>query len=75
MVNGLSVVAVRRDIEGNISDFKLSDGREITKSQCVQMINDGELHNLVAQKGRSGATVVRTQRNTPQANLSELPTF
>ncbi len=75
MDNDVKVVAVRRDAEGSITNFRLSDGREVTKSECASMVDAGELHNLVVQKGRSGATIIRSQVNTPQANLSELPTF
>lgn len=69
----LKVVAVRRDAEGNISQYKLDNGEELSKKQCEQYINSGRL-DLICAKGRSGATVIRSQADS-DCNLTELPTF
>lgn len=72
-MEALKVVAVQRDGDGNISNFKLNDERIISFNECRDLINSGKL-DLVCAKGRSGSLIIRSKPDSDQ-KLSELPTF
>lgn len=73
---GLHVVAVRHDGEnGRLSDFKLSDGREVNYSECYQMIERGEIPSLMTGVTRNGDTAIRSKRGYDNYSLDSLPTF
>ena len=72
-MSGLKVVAVRRDAEGRMNKFKLSDDRELTVEECKNLINEGKL-DLIVGRGRSGGTVIRSRPDSPE-RLTNLPNF
>lgn len=49
----LKVVAVKKNDEGNLSKFKLSDGRVVNFDECAAMCDCGEL-NLIHTSGKDG---------------------
>lgn len=69
------VIAVRKDNEGNLSEFKLNDGTVYDFKECWDAINRGEL-DLIATTGKEGVSIIRSHGDgNPDNNLSNLPTF
>lgn len=71
----LKVVAVKKNDGGNLSKFKLSDGRIVNFDECAAMCDCGEL-NLIHTTGKDGAPVIRSYPDGDDSNnLSNLPEF
>lgn len=70
--NKHEVVAVRADADGRLAQFKLENGTIVNKTECEQLIHDGQL-DLVCTKGRSGAAIIRAKQD--HTRLTDLPTF
>lgn len=74
-MDGLKVTAVRKDEEGNLSEFKLNDGRVVDFYGCKDLINEGKL-DLISTTGKNGVEIIRSKPDgDPSNNLSELPEF
>ncbi|MFC6331320.1 DUF3892 domain-containing protein [Paenibacillus septentrionalis] len=70
------VVAVRRNSEGDIVEFKLSSGTVVDYLQAQEMVKNGEIKNLQLFKGRDHEQHIRSiPDDTPSNNLDQLPTF
>lgn len=71
----LKVVAVKKNDEGNLSKFKLNDGRVVNLDECAAMCDCGEL-SLTHTTGKDGAPVIRSYPDGDESNnLSNLPEF
>lgn len=69
------VVAVKRDEDGNIEEFKLQDGTVLDYEGCLEYIHSGKI-NLIAQTNKAGGISIRSQADgAKENNLSNLPTF
>jgi len=70
------VVAVRRNSEGSIVEFKLSSGEVVDYLQAQEMVKNGEIKHLQLFKGRDHEQHIRSiPDDTPDNNLDQLPTF
>lgn len=70
------VIAVRKNSEGNITDFKLDNGEQLDYSQCQQAIHNGEVEDLICTNGKSGTMIIRSKPDDDKDNnLSNLPEF
>lgn len=70
------VVAVRRNSEGSIIEFKLSSGEVVDYKQAQQMVANDEINNLQLFKGRDHEQHIRSRPDdTVSNNLDQLPTF
>ncbi|MCR8656042.1 DUF3892 domain-containing protein [Paenibacillus endoradicis] len=70
------VVAVRRNSEGSIVEFKLSSGQVVDYMQAQEMVSNDEIKNLQLFKGRDHEQHIRSQPDDTVANnLDQLPTF
>ena len=69
------VTAVRRGPSGNLSEFKLNDGRELSFAECYQAIEKGEIPSLMTGEARNGEAVIRSKRGYDNYSLDTLPTF
>lgn len=70
------VVAVRKNSEGNITDFKLDNGKELNYEECRQAIHTGEVEDLICTTGKSGVISIRSEPDDIKSNnLSNLPEF
>ena len=70
------VVAVRRNSEGSIVEFKLSSGDIVDYLQAQEMVKNGEIKHLQLFKGRDHEQQIRSiPDDTPDNNLDQLPTF
>ena len=75
MSEELKVVAVRRDEDDNMAEFKLSDGRVVDFPGCQQLINEGKL-DLINAIGKNGVEIIRSKPDgDPNNNLRDLPSF
>lgn len=71
----LKVVAVRRNADGAISDFKMNTGLECNFEQTKQLIHDGHL-DLQCVVGKGGVEVIRSKADGDDSNnLANLPSF
>lgn len=61
----VSIVAVKKNEAGIITDFKLSDGRELSKQEAV---------NVAKTEGIDGVNVGRTRGDNPTEILRANPT-
>lgn len=52
------VTAVRRGPSGNLSDFKLNDGRELSFAECYQAIEKGEIPSLILDGFAENCSIV-----------------
>lgn len=73
-----SIVAVRKDDTGIITDYKLSDGRIFNKEQAVQVAKTEGIRgvNVGATRGEENTEMLRANpTNDIEKALYNLPTF
>ncbi len=66
------VVAVRKDAQGRLIEFKSSSGKIYDYEMAVEAIKSNKLSNAELIKNRSGANVIKGKNNQ---SLSDLPEF
>lgn len=72
----LEVVAVRRNSDGSIVEFKLSSGQVVDYLQAQEMVSNQEISNLELFKGRDHEQHIRSQPDDRlDNNLDQLPSF
>lgn len=72
----LEVVAVRRNAEGSIVEFKLSSGEVVDYIRAQEMVSNGEIKHLQLFKGRDHEQHIRSVPDgIEENNLDQLPTF
>lgn len=69
------VVAVRRDDEGRITDYKLDDGSVLNHDQAVSAVDSGKIEGCMTFTNREGDTSIRSKRGQEDYKLQELPNF
>lgn len=69
------IVAVRRDETGSISEYKLDDGKVISREEAVSMANKGQLEGVSSFTTRDGDMSIRSDRGQYNYALDDLPTF
>lgn len=73
-----SVVAVRRDDSGNISELKLSSGNVVQINEAINMAKNGDLpgYNVGRTRGDNPHDILRGNADGDSSNnLDNLPTF
>jgi hypothetical protein len=71
-----TIVAVRKNGDGDLTAFKTSSGRELNYEQALQEVKDGQIAGVNAFKGRDGETYIRGDADgDPTNNLDSLPPF
>ncbi|OPA78518.1 hypothetical protein BVG16_11655 [Paenibacillus selenitireducens] len=71
-----TIVAVQKNGDGDIQQFKTSSGRVMNYSEALQAVQNGEIAGVNAFKGRDGETYIRGDADgDPSNNLDNLPTF
>lgn len=74
--NSMEVVAVRKDDNGTITQYKLNDGQIIDHEQAVDMAGGGELDGCNITTARNGLKSIRSNPDgDPSNNLDNLPIF
>lgn len=69
------VVAVRKDEQGRITDYKLDDGRVIDHTTAVEEVNAGNIEGCMTFVNREGDESIRSKRGQDNYKLSDLPEF
>jgi 6,7-dimethyl-8-ribityllumazine synthase len=70
------VVAVRRNSEGSIVEFKLASGEVVDYITAQGMVANGEIKHLQLFKGRDHEQHIRSvPDDIIENNLDQLPTF
>ncbi|MCC2683331.1 MAG: hypothetical protein K0R75_230 [Paenibacillaceae bacterium] len=73
---GVQVVAVRKNGDGDIVEFKLSSGQVVDYKTAQTMSKQGVLEHTNVFKGRDGEEHLRSDADgDPSNNLDNLPTF
>ena len=74
-MEGFKIVAVRKNSDGDITDFKLDNAMELNYDRAVEMAKSGQIENVDVYE-RGGRAVIRSQRDdNPDNNLDRLPRF
>lgn len=69
------IIAVRKNSDGDITEFKLDNAQELSYEHAVQMAKSGQIQNVDVYQ-RSGRDIIRSQRDdNPDNNLDRLPPF
>lgn len=78
MENNNSVVAVRKNESGDITDLKLSSGNVVSINEAIQMAKNDNLpgYNVGRTRGDNPHDVLRGNADgDPSNNLDNLPSF
>jgi len=71
-----TIVAVQKNGDGDIRQFKTSSGRVLQYQEALQAVKNGEIAGVNAFKGRDGEMYIRGDADgDPSNNLDNLPTF
>ena len=69
-------VAVQKNGDGDIVQFKTSSGRVLSYEQALADVNNGEVIGANVFKGKDGEMYIRGNADgDPTNNLDNLPTF
>lgn len=69
------VVAVRKDSTGDITLFKLDDGRIMNREEICDATDLGQIEGLSTFTTRDGGEAVRSNRGQDNYSLTDLPIF
>jgi hypothetical protein len=65
-------VAVRKDAQGRLVEFKTSSGRVYDYEMAIEAVSNDEIENAELIKNRAGGNVIKGTNNH---SLSDLPEF
>lgn len=72
----MDIVAVRKDSNGTITNYKLSSGKVISVSEAVSMASSGQLAGYNVSTATDGTKSIRSNPdNSKNNNLDSKPTF
>lgn len=72
----MKIVAVRKDSNGVIQEYKLDNGQVIDQESAIQMVSSGEIQDCNVGGTRDGGKAIRSNRDDdPSNNLDNLPSF
>lgn len=74
----LEIVATKKDEDGVITDFKLSDGRVLSKEQAVQLHKEKGIHgvHMTRTRGKDSQEILVSNPSEGKEHfLSNLPSF
>lgn len=70
------VVAVQKNGDGDIVQFKFESGEVVDYKRAIEMAKNGEIQHANAFKGRDGDFHIRSDADgDPTNNFDSLPTF
>lgn len=68
--------AVRKNKDGDIVAFRISDGRMLEYSDALEEVRQGRIEGVNTFRGRDGQFYIRADADDdPSNNLDRLPTF
>lgn len=72
----MKVVAVRKDNNGTITEYKLDNGKVVGQSEAVNLVESGKLEGCNISIARNGEKSIRSKPDdTMENNLDNLPIF
>ena len=72
----MTIVAVKRNSDGDNEQFKLDDGQIIDLNLAIQMCKDGQLEGFNVGTSKSGTEYIRGNADGESSNnLDNMPTF
>lgn len=72
----MEIVAVKKDTNDVITEFKLDNGNIVDLPQAIEMVKNGELDGYNVAKSKSGTEYLRGDADGDSSNnLDSLPTF
>ena len=72
----MKIIAVQKDENGTIQQYKLVNGSIIDVNQAIQMVNNKEIENCNVFTTKNGSQAIRSNNDgDPSNNLDNLPTF
>lgn len=69
------IVAVRKDGQGRITDYKLDDGTVLNHEQAVMKVSGNGIEGVSTFTNRAGEMSIRSNRGQEGYSLSTLPEF
>lgn len=70
-----TIVAVRKDDTGKITDYKLDNGQELNHDQAIKAVYAGEIEGVATFTTRDGDEAIRSNRGQEGYSLADLPSF
>ena len=72
----MKIMAVRKDENGTIQQYKLDDNRTVNVNEAIQMVKNKEIENCNVFTTRNGSEAIRSNNDgDPSNNLDNLPSF
>ena len=72
----MKIVAVQKDEQGVIKQYKLDNNQVVNVAQAIQMVKNNEIENCNVFRTRSGSEAIRSNNDDIKSNnLDNLPTF
>ncbi|WP_078409656.1 DUF3892 domain-containing protein [Priestia abyssalis] len=69
-------IAVRKNADGDLKEFKTSSGRILTYEEALQQVQSGMIEGVNTFTGKDGETYIRSNPDSDRSNnLDSLPTF
>jgi hypothetical protein len=70
------ITQVKKNQDGDITDVKFDNGSQASIQQAIDMARKNQIEGVIVGKAKNGRETLRSQpNNTPDDNLSNLPTF
>ncbi|CAM2964466.1 DUF3892 domain-containing protein [Hathewaya histolytica] len=71
--NMLSITSVEKDSKGEISSYKLSNGKVVDKQEGVELAKQGKIDGVLVAHSKTGEEYLRTVGDgNPSNNLTNL---
>lgn len=75
-VINMKIMAVRKDENGTIQQYKLDDNRTVNVNEAIQMVKNKEIENCNVFTTRNGSETIRSNNDGDTSNnLDNLPSF
>lgn len=72
----MKIVAVQKNNQGTIQQYKLDNNTVVGLEQAIQMVKDKQIENCNVFTTRNGSEAIRSNNDGDQSNnLDNLPTF
>lgn len=72
----MKIVAVKKDENGVIEQYKLDNNQIVNVSDAIEMVNNNEIENCNVFTTKNGSQAIRSNRDENKSNnLDNLPTF
>lgn len=76
MSNSTSIIKVKKNSEGDITDVMLENGNVYSINEAITMARDGLIEGVNVSRAKSGREYLRSDPNgTEKDNLDNLPTM